>query len=286
MNDDLARWLHERAWDVAASVALTLLILALTGCGGGGGSGPSVSGPIVPPPSLRSDILVGYYGDCPTCAMETADHTNLYFAFFGDRFAGLRQARAAGFTRFCLGLWEAYLPDAESQVRSTLTNLNNAGLLGGIECLYPTDEPRESDAAVTAKNAMIRRVAGEFPALAGIKLAVIYASARPGIASYDWVGFDDYNAGCAVLGGAYDELKAALRPDQRILLVPGGADPWRQDPACFAARAHADPQVVAVVPFIWFDQADRGVGAGIRSNPTRKLYCEMGRVMTGRDARC
>lgn len=293
---DFARAMHVLALRAAYLVPL---LFWLVGCGGSGGAGPSSSGPITPPSVLRTDLLVGYYGDCDSCALETGDHTNLYWVWgwgtspfwLTNAMAHLQQARGAGITRVVLGLPQAYGPNAEGEVRFALTRLNDAGLLADVVALYPIDEPDlygKSDDEVRATNVMLRRVAGEFPALAGVRLAVIYAGANdfPGVSSYDWVGFDDYGAGCAVLGAPYGALKAALRPDQRIMLVPGGADPWRQDPACFAARAHADPQVVAVVPFIWFDNAAAGVGPGIRSNPTRPLYCQMGRVITGRGGVC
>jgi hypothetical protein len=71
------------------------------------------------------------------------------------------------------------------------------------------------------------------------------------------------------------------------MVVAGGADPWRQDPACFEARAHGDAQVAAIVGFIWQDFVDRGVGAGVRSNGLRRLYCEAGRkIKTGEASGC
>jgi len=62
------------------------------------------------------------------------------------------------------------------------------------------------------------------------------------------------------------------------MLIPGGADPWRQDPACFVAYAHANPQVVAIVGFLW-----NTVGSmiGIRDNGMNETYSAAGRKLKG-----
>lgn len=272
----------------AASAALFLAI----SCGGGGSN--SSSGTITPAAPQRTDLLFGYYGDCPTCAMETVDHSNLYWASNWSGLAVTEQslfaARAAGFTHVVLAV-PAYTGSPEADTRFYLTSLQRDGYLVNIAALYPQDEPDQanlSDDQVNATNAMLRRVIADYPELAATKLAVIYSASQafPGIASYDWVGFDDYVSGCGALKSGYDAMKARLRLDQRILVVPGGADPWRQDPACFLEKANADSQVIAVIGFIWFDNWNGGTGVGIRSNPTRKLYCEAGRAVIGSAAPC
>lgn len=273
----------------AAIAALFVLLFAIASCGGGG-SGPRSGGAIVPAlEQLRTDLLFGYYGDCDTCALETRDHVNLYWAAnwrgLADTMRSLFNARAAGIHNIVLAV-PAYAPNAEAEVRFYLDSLKAGGYLVGIRALYPIDEPDvngKSDAEVREANAMLRRVMADYPELEGAALAVIYGAGdnRPGIGTYDWVGFDDYDRGCAaVLGDEYAALKGRLRPEQRILVVPGGADPWRRDPACFEWRAHSDPQVVALVPFVWFDNYEPG-RAGIRSNPTRSLYCDAGRKILG-----
>jgi hypothetical protein len=272
--------------------AVAALFFLLTDCGGGGGS--PVSGPIMPAPDkLRADLLFGYYGGCPTCPLEQADHVNLYWAgnLYGllNTMAELNQARAAGISNIVLAV-PAYAANAELEVRFHLKRLQEAGLLANIRALYPIDEPDLHDKTadeIRATNAMLRRVAADFPELAEVKLAVIYAPTRvkgtwPGVETYDWVGFDDYDNRERIFlgaGGEYGMLKHVLRPDQRILLVPGGVDPWRQDPAAFLAKAETDPQVIAIIPFIWQDLSDPGAGLGIRSNGLRQLYCEAGKTV-------
>jgi hypothetical protein len=114
------------------------------------------------------------------------------------------------------------------------------------------------------------------------KLGVIYSAAAfgkwQGISSYDWVGFDNYGGDIFKANGDYSKLKKVLTPTQRIILVPGGATPWKEDPKPFQNAAENDPQVVLIMPFIWFDNADpaHGVGAGIRSNGMSEAYKAVG----------
>lgn len=275
-------------------LALTLLFL-LWACGGGGGSAP-VSGPVTPAPSLRTDLLFGYYAQDATTALETAGHANLYFAaaFYGplEQMAGLTHAKGAGYKHVMLdipaypvGATEA---QAEQAIRFYLRRLQEAGLLVNVKALYPIDEPdtarmgNRSDAEVTARNALLRRIMGDFPELAGTKLAVFYSDSgrRPGIATYDWIGIDNYDIGCSVMD-RYEALRPQLRSDQRLMLIPGGADVGRrprQDPACFESYAHGTPAVVAIVAFIWQTVTDEGnTYPGIRENGMRALYEAAGR---------
>jgi hypothetical protein len=269
------------------------VLLLVVGCGGGGSN--SVTGTITPAPTLRSDLLFGYYYSNSSTINETAPHANLHWASYefgpAEQMAGLIQARANG-QRVVLMFpgYDAPLEQRESETRFWLDRLRNAGLLwDGIVALYPSDEPDlagKSDAEVTATNAAIRRAAADYPELgSGLRLAVIYACTsqkRPGLASYDWIGCDDYDRGCSVLNAsaAIPDLLAALRPDQRLMVVAGGADPWKQDPACFASYAHREPRVAALIAFLWQPHSK----PGIRDNGMRRLYCETGRVIAGNAA--
>jgi hypothetical protein len=275
--------------------ALAISAVALGGCGGGGSSTPAPQ----PPSALRTDLLFGYYGAVNETIPEVAGHVNLAWvmgwgsngAWLENVATQLTQARQHGIRHIVLGIPQAYNASAESDVRYVFESLVVRGLLDDIVALYPIDEPdgaHKSDAQVTAANATLRRVMASFPQLEQTKLAVIYTAGnqRPGIASYDWVGFDDYDRGCIALDNGYPALKAQLRPDQRLMIVPGGADPWRQDPACFFAKAQLDQQVIAIVPFIWFDNWEditkAGGTKGIRSNGMANVYCIAGRrTITG-----
>ncbi len=267
---------------------LALAAMLLAACGGGSG------GTITPATTLRTDLLYGYYGGCGSCALETQDHTNLYMTrpwgppgWLMEVLPQLQQAMGNG-QKVMLGLPGLYDAGGLEDAAHSITKLAEAGLMADVVALYPIDEPDvngKSDAEVNAMNAALKDLMkglGVNPAL-----AVIYGCATgrtPGISTYDWIGCDDYGKGCdAATGLTFAVLKARLRPDQRLLLVPGGADPWRQDPACFASKAHSDPQVVAILPFLWVDYDG---GAGIRTNPTRRLYCETGKVIKGLPATC
>lgn len=270
---------------------------ALHGCGGGSSG---TSGTVKPAPDIRRDLLVGYYGGCATTVLENGDHVNTHWAtgwcgtgtWHLDVAAELAHARGAGVRNIVLALPHGlvWAPGAEAEVRFQLVRLQQAGALDGWDSImvYPADEPEipengaRSDAEVRAMLGWLRGVMAGFPALSRAPVGVIYScssAARPGMADFDWIGCDDYAAGCRVNGpsGAYDDLERAMRPDQRLMVVAGGADPWRQDPACFESRAHGDPRVAMLVGFIWQDNAAPGVGAGIRSNGLRRLYCEAGR---------
>ena len=268
---------------------LAAIAFALAACGVGGG--PSASGPITPAPALRSDLLFGYYYSNSSTVNETFRHVNLHWASdeFGisEQMAGLAQARANGqLVVVQMPVYNAPLQDREAFVRYWLGTLRNAGLLwSGIVAVYPTDEPDvwgKSDAEVVATNAAVRRALADFHEI-DPAVAVFYACAsgqRPGLATYDWIGCDDYGVGCRVVGpsGAYDDLLRVMTPAQRLVAIPGGADPWRQDPACFAAYAHREPRVVALVGFLWQSISPM---VGIRVNGLKPLYCETGAIIVG-----
>lgn len=292
----MGRQVHALVLRLLAAASLVALALLLLGCGGGGG--PSTSGPITPAPEIRRDLLVGYYGGRLDTILENGSHVNLHWAtgwhgsgtWHLDVATELAHARGAGVRNIVLALphglvWQ---PGAEAEVRFQLVRLQQAGALDGWDSImvYPADEPEigengaHGDAELTAMVAWLRGIMAGFPALQGAPVGVFYACSsgrRPGIAAFDWVGCDRYEAGCGVLGTDYAILQSRMRPEQRLMLAAGGADPWRQDPACFENYAHSVKRVVALIGFIWQDLAAPGVGAGIRSNPTRRLYCEAGR---------
>ena len=122
--------------------------------------------------------------------------------------------------------------------------------------------------------------------------------------AFDWVGFDCYGCktifsetawdtfrfdaskpGFVTVPGPtlYDNFKSQLDlARQQVILVPkaslGGplfAD-WYDDPGAFYSRASADPDVVMLLPFTWFDQP--GAVQGVRSiAPLRSTYQAIGR---------
>lgn len=271
--------------------------VVLYACGGGGGGGAAGSpSPLPPAPTtLRTDLYFGYYGTMadPTTGgtvSEVASHANLAWVMGWGNYpdamqnfvADLALARQLGL-KTVLGVPVSYVAPAEMNTRNFFTALRNVGVLdSNIVALYPIDEPdgaSKSEEEIAATNAMIRKlVAEEFPELSKAALAVIYTGGRewPGIETYDWVGFDDYNHGDLVLtNDTWRDMKNRLRPTQRIIVVPGGANPWRMRPDAFFNVAQSDLQVIALVAFKWFDGGD-GLGTGIRSNGMAPQYIAAG----------
>ncbi len=277
--------------------ALIALAAFLAACGGGSG-GPAATATLPPPSQLRTDLLFGYYFGRPDHVLEVADHANLYWvAAEGGpavQIAALQKAREAGIRNVILMLPlttpAGTTPTAADRL-AWLDELNQVGALSqDVVALYWVDEPniprhRRETPEIVAQNALLRAVMAEFPALAGTKLAVLYAcdGDRPGLAAFDWVGCDAYGDGCEALDRWVEPMRRGLLPGQRLLLVPGGADPWRQDPGCFEAYAHREPAVVAISPFLWQTETDEGVTyRGIRENGMAALYRAVGRRVSGR----
>lgn len=271
--NDWGRWLHATALEVVAYIALALLfLLTLWGCGGGGSSSELPASAPIP----RGALQTSFYGGCQPYPTFT---THLWaMGWCESRELTLASAKQAG-KPVILSLPEAY--QSPEAVRAYFTLLQGLGLLEQVAYLYPEDEPdlRRSEDEIVLASATAKAISSEF----GIapKLAVIYAGANdfPGLASFDLVGMDDYGKGVNVLRD-FDALRSFLNPSQRMMLVPGGADPWRHDPAPFMAYAQAHGDVAMVTAFLWSpDFADRGVGLGIRSNGLAGAYCE---AFTGR----
>lgn len=257
----------------------TSTLIAACGGGGGGSSSPT---PAPVPVVQRSDLLFGYFGTCPTCQQETSGHTNLLFEapdWFGLQVTIDDMTRQQSPTIL-------FTPRDERRLRDLLASLQNANVLRYVVALYPQDEPDNagmSEAEVVAMVSLQRQIAAQFVELNTVSIAVIYGSQghnTPGISAFDWVGFDDYDRGAGVLDSEWAAFRSRVRVDQRLILVPGGASPWRTDPVSFLAYANSDPQVVAIVPFIWFDNAG-GAGQGIRSNGMKHSYCITGTAIKG-----
>lgn len=275
----------KRFFSSIASCIVSLVLLA--GCN-------EDSKPAAPPwkppvvNQARGDLLYFYYGDSDTIIEETFAHTNAVMVWgWGSKpwlvnvEERLTEAQAHNL-KVILGLPQSYNENGDGAIRTAFAYLHVRGLLTNVVALYPVDEPDldKTDEQVRTVNAMIRGVAAEFPELAHVKLAVTYTEDRgwPGIETYDWVGFDAYTKGDAVLWNeTWIDLKGRLRPDQRIILVPGGACNWKNLPDAFLAVAQTDQQVIAVMPFMWFSTNPPQPTTGIRDCPeTRQLYVDAG----------
>jgi hypothetical protein len=211
----------------------------------------------------RTDLYFGYFGDCDGCIAETSGHANLAFVMGwpgGD--AALRHASeavAAGQKIVLAVDWQR--PDV---MRWQFAMLQASGALSSVVALYPQDEPDQAGLTadqVGALCAQVRAVASEYPELAGVALAAIYGPGSAGIEHWNWVGRDNYGTGPIV---------PIRQPRQRVMLVPGGADPWRENPAAFLDVANRTPAVVAIVPFLW--RWPDGRPGGIATNGMAAAY--------------
>ena len=246
----------------------------------------------------RDTIHYGYYGDMAFQFEETKDHINTTWIACWDRhplswadcmFQRIAQASVAGKKSVIMMTNDTYIDrktnyKAIEELDGLLFKLSGTDYLKDVVAIYPTDEPDGSGISpdeIAKTNNAIRNVLSKYPLLKNTALAVFYTGSEkyPGIQYYDWVGFDEYHAGEKALGAKYNRLVSKLRPDQRTMIIPGGCDKWRQDPRPFVDFALTNNRVIAVVPFIWIDQADStnpDVGLGIRSNGLKEIYKEAG----------
>jgi len=180
--------------------------------------------------------------------------------------------------------------DAVTELTQFCLRLEREGLLPYTRAFYIVDEPeRESNVPADLQrqvNTHVRSIIRSFPLIGNASLAVFYGDGRKytAIDSYDWVGFDNYGSGNGVYnsGGEYDSMKRQLRSDQRTMLIPGGANPWRLGVAKSLEVALKDQQVAALLPFLWVTKD------GIGANGMTKQYCQAGYTIShpGQPAQC
>lgn len=279
-----------------------LLILLLSACGGGGGSSSSGASapPATPPPAVRKDLLYGYYAVDGNQITETSNHVNVVMVpDFGDwstpagrdaiaqlQIQRMQEARARGIDKFILMVgFLTFTPQYEFKGSADLQayeyQLMALDLKRSVVALYPLDEPDMLGVSGATMALAYNTIRVTWP---DAKIMVIYGDhATPGRDAADWVGIDEYGKGEGVLRDL-----PAISAQQNWVLVPGGSNPWRNDPAPFEAFADTHPQVVAIVPFVWFDRTDeQGVQqAGIRSNGMSPKYCSLGARIRGIPPNC
>lgn len=242
------------------------------------------------PAALRHDLEFWYYGIQPGELDQIVDDVTLVHEsmWFGGVEAAIASMQRHGM-RTMVTVQEqvfdgaAVRADAADRLRGLFAAFERAGVLQQVVALYLIDEPDGrscTDDDVLRACRIARAVALEFPALAGVKLAVTYSYKRtlPGISGLDWVGLDDYGIGSGVLiSSEWRELLARLEPHQRCYVVPGGASPWRQDPEAFRRWAHSTPQCMGVMAFMFGQRDDSGeVNDGIATNGMRGAYRALG----------
>lgn len=273
---------------------LSLLgILLLTSCGGGGFDYIAIT-----PTVERTNLYYGYYAVMGDQVAETKNHTNILFESLMEGLEkGVTDMHAANQPTILYLAAQVYVgpagqrtvsPTAEADLHTLFDRLRQENLLTQVVALYPMDEPDgqvlNADTMHQA-NLLVRKIAAEYPELVNVKLAVIYSNPYKNLwhtEDYDWLGFDEYSAGAAIFtpntvtDSDYSQFKSYLTPSQRVILVPGGS--YGQDPTPFFNEAENDPQVILLLPFVWFDF--NGPGTGIRDNGLAKSYCTVGFTIT------
>lgn len=241
------------------------------------------------PTTRRTDLLVGYYSTNDEQPAQVVDHVNLNWESQFQGVAGIIRhmmiMKCATIIDIAYQIYDTQVVDGvrtttmrdddtvRANIRALFTELKDNGLLGYVVGLVTCDEPNNQPTLYNTFGraiAMTKQVAREFEELKNVKMVVIYAAGKPyvGIEMYDWVGFDDYDKKTTVLEegfGAYGQLRKQLRSDQRVILVPGAT--FGQEPGPFVNFAHAHPEVVAIVAFLWHsvsnaDESFTGVVGG------------------------
>lgn len=245
--------------------------------------------PVFPDAPKRPGLLYGYFGCTKDQVVETKGHVNVLVEVQFEPESTIKHIRESN-TAVMLGLSPYLLdrpdektkftvrPDAEQRLRDHFTALRLAGVLHFVVALSPIDEPNNTVGNVdelTKAVSVIRKVAAEYIELSGYKLYVVYAADKAFIGRdlFDWIGFDDYDMkGSVLTGKQYKELRDSLFPDQKTIIIPGGA--YGQDPVPFCNYAKASVEVAVVMPFLWLD--DQGE-PGIRSNGMAAHYINAGK---------
>ena len=268
--------------------------------------------PIEPPinaPIRHDKLLFGYYGDCNgfiPCYAAISGHTNLLMIpSYGpmasqaeidaanDRIVqNIKAATSAGPAKkvivFVNHLMYTQIPNkqvyvgdalAATRLRELFFKFRLEGVSDKVHGFYPLDEPDlnvEDLGGVPAQFNLLRQVMDEYPEYKSAVIAIFYNSGSqfPGLAQVDWVGVDDYNAGVSVLYNQYPALKKVMGPNQRLMVIPGGSDPWKEDPTSFYNYALNDPSVVAIVAFAYFNMSDGT--PGISTNGLASIYAGLG----------
>jgi len=278
---------------------ITLLsAVLLSGCLFGGHSDV-----VIPEAPQRTDLLYGYFGTMNSQVAETKGHVNVLWE---AKFQGLEKA-AANMTEAALptvldvanevtvkfqdkGNNYRYNPNAEQNLVNLFEFFRQKDVLKYVAVLVPIDEPNiniENEVELQKALDILHTVAARYPELANVKYGTIYAAKpQPYMLKnkFDWVGVDDYDVKSEIfLNGTYAELIRGLRPDQKTLLLPGGA--FGQDPQPFLNFANGNKEVGAIIPFTWLgpmQPADKWVGLGDPANSLKDKYVALGRTLTGK----
>lgn len=245
--------------------------------------------PPAPPGPSRAGLLYGYFGTQDGQIAATAPHVDIvHIGAWGDwtspagrdvMMADMvrwgHEAVSGGVNRLMFTLdWclftqttpKKLLPEATAVQRLTafFDRLTFEGLDTHAFAWYLVDEPNItennlSETQLTTAIATVRSITS-YTQLNNIPIAAVYGhtGSYPGVQLFDWTGFDDYGAPIFT-NGAYNSFVSLLTAAQKTIILPGGGDPWREDPASYYNKAQADTRVVMIMPFKWF--GTDGIGA-------------------------
>jgi hypothetical protein len=268
---------------------LTILAAALllAGCGGGGSSSaPSAPAAPIAPVARTAPLQFGYFGlaDIANTAISvTFSHAIDWGNWNTDKeaikariIAQLQAAKAAGLSVIVSTGFLTFSADYKylgtAELVAFKKQLDALDLSKVCIALYPIDEPDVHGISDSVMTQCFNETRTAWP---GPAIAVVYGTrGTPGIAAADWVGDDKYREGPQF---------PTLRAGQRAITLPGGADPYRQDPAPFVAFAKAHAEVALVWAFLYVDYT--GVNGepekGIGSNGLLASYSAAGTAIKG-----
>lgn len=189
----------------------------------------------------------------------------------------MQQARARGVDRFILSTGFLTFGGACQWVGTQALlafkqQLDALDLSRSVYMLYPLDEPDVNgctEQTMTQAFTETRAAWGN-----DVRIAVIYGTkGTPGINYATDVGRDDYPHGPQVV---------SLRADQHLILVPGGANPYREDPGAFVSYAQSNPSVSLVMAFLYVAYTDPNghPQQGIATNGMLPAYQGAGCALT------
>jgi hypothetical protein len=245
---------------------------------------------VLAPDKKRKDLYFGFYGCQNEQVAETRGAVNLLME---SQWEGTAQTianiKAADvdvmldvspqlFVREATGF--VLRSDGFTALQELFSALKLAGVLHKVVAVYPIDEPNNTvgvESTLVLAVATIKAVL-QLHDLRNVKLATTYAADKPFIAQerFDWIGYDDYDMKSSILvSRKFRAFADSLKPEQKIMLIPGAA--YGQNPAPFVNYAQSHPEVAVVLPFLWCDGREADVGAkGARSNGMAKTYLEAG----------
>lgn len=252
--------------------------------------------PAPPSGDLNKNLYTGYYISTDETIPEMKDHVDFIFDHGWDSSENIiKRAKmhdkpiVLTITKECFGSFESntLTPNIRDNLKSLFNDLRQASILSRVIALYPIDEPdgrHVSHETMSQCCQIVREVASLYPELVNTKLAVIYSTHMtwPGLEYFDIVGMDKYGDSSGVLiSKEFKDLLQKKKPTQKLMLVPGGADPWKQNPEAFLRYALMNKDVFAIVSFLWNDRDEQDKTnntihyLGIRSNTMKNDYISL-----------